>query len=615
MSKKYTTCLLAPGFKTAELDLTPGQPVSCGDRKIMLAGGFPSLFPDTVFPLSVTLQLNRDLSAMPESMLEEIARAELGRYNRATVKNFRVDPSFVVCVIAADSERLEGFIDTYGGILEIESLLLEDDHPGHAQVTAVEIAERTSGYEIAATVRAPVDLQACTYCGSCGTACPEDCISPALRFDYHRCTFCRECEKVCEENAIDIYGVEKKTIHAPAIIVLGDVKLDLPEERSGIYSETRLAEYFKTLSAMEVEEALQCNNARCHFSGRLGAGCNLCYEQCPAGAIRRDGDGVHVDSLLCTECGTCVAVCPTGAIDYHRFSDDSFIDYFSTLSLNAADALVLGHSDTLHRYWWREKDRSSKNMLFLEYPRIEALSLFHFLHLFSRGARQVVLLVDPRSNLDASCCREAERAGRLLESLFGVADLVRFCSTEELRMFAAPAQRQTIDHVQQQPSVNRRQRLVDLLLDGYRHSGKEITLGREDGAFGTVFCDSSRCTHCFACLNECKVGALRAGDEAHSLLFDAGLCVGCGICVRICPEDALKLGNETVLGPAWLNPIELSRAEPMLCKQCGKEFGTRKGFEKVMKILNSRHMADKGHFEYCDTCRVVKLFESHEQPL
>ena len=238
MGKKYTTCLLAPGFKTAELDLTPGQPVQAGDRKILLAGGFPALFPDTVFPLSVTLQLNRDLSALPDSMLEEIARAELGRHNRATVKNFRVDPSFVVCVIAADSEQLESFIDTYGGILEIESLLLGDDHPEHAQVTAIEILPRTSGYEIVATARSPVALQACSYCGSCGAVCPEDCISPALRFDYNRCTFCRECEKACEEHAIDIYGVEKKTIYSPAIVVLGDVELDLPEERSTIYSET-----------------------------------------------------------------------------------------------------------------------------------------------------------------------------------------------------------------------------------------------------------------------------------------------------------------------------------------------------------------------------------------
>ena len=377
----------------------------------------------------------------------------------------------------------------------------------------------------------------------------------------------------------------------------------------------QLAEYFKTLSAVEVEEALQSNNALCHFSGRLGVGCNLCHEQCPSGAIRRDGEGVHVDSLLCTECGICVSVCPTGAIDYHRFSDESFIDYFSTLALDAVDAVVLGRSESLHRYWWREKGRSSRNMFFLEYPRLEALSLFHFLQLFSRGAQRVLLLLDPQSEADSSCRRTVESVGRLLEALFGVANLVGFCSPEDLSIFTALPARSKVEYGQERSFAHRRQRLVELLLDGYRHAAREITLGREDGAFGTVLCDTSRCTHCFACLNECKIGALRAGDEAHSLLFESGLCVGCGLCVRICPEDALKLDPETVLGPTWLSPIELSRAEPMLCKQCGREFGTRKGFEKVMKILNSRKMADKGHFEYCDTCRVVKLFESHEQPL
>ncbi len=605
--------MLAPDFKTAELDLTPGQPVSAGDPKIRIAGGFPSLFPDTVFPLSATLQLNSDLSTMPQAMLEEIARAELGRHNRAAVRNYTVDPSFVVCAVASDSQLLEGFIDTYGGILEIEPLLLEDDHPEYAQVTTVEILPRTSGYEITATVRSPVDMHACTYCGSCGAVCPEDCISPSLRFDYSRCTFCRECEKTCEVNAIDIYGVEKKTIHSPAIIVLGDVKVDLPEDLSGIYSEPRLAEYFKTLCVMEVEEALQCNNTLCHYSGRLGGGCNLCYEQCPSGAIRRDGDGVHVDSLLCTECGQCVSVCPTGAIDYHRFSDKSFIDYFSTLSLAAVDAIVLGRSETLHRYWWKENGRSSKNMFFLEYPRLEALSLFHFLHLFHRGARQVLLLADSRSEFDSACCREARAAGRLLESLFGVADLVKICSSDDLRVSEAlPALPQICQH-QGRPFENRRQRLADLLLGCYRHFNQEITLGSTYGAFGTVLCDTSRCTHCFACLNDCKVGALRAGDDAHSLLFVPGLCVGCGVCARICPEDALRVGKETVLGAAFLEPIELARAQPMLCKQCGKEFGTRKAFEKVMKMLVSRNLADKGHFEYCGTCRVVKLFETNKQ--
>jgi ferredoxin len=612
MSEKYTTCLLGPDFTTTEMDLNPGRSIPAGDRKIQLAGGFPSLFPDTPFPLSPTLQLNKDLSSMDEAMLERVARAELDRNNQSAVRHYTVEPSFVVCVLADNGNILENFLDTYGGILEIEALLLEDDHPEHSQVTGVEILSGESGYEISATLRSPVDMQTCNYCGACGPACPESCISPALRFDYRLCTFCRECEKACELNAIDIYGVIKKTIVTPAIITLGEVKVDLPRDKSSIYSEETLAEYFKTLCSTDVEESLQCANELCHYSGRLGAGCNLCYEACEFGAIRRDGDGVHVDAFACTECGKCVSQCPTGAIAYHRFSDESFVDYFSSLPLTDTDAVVLGTSETLQNFWWQEKGRTSQNLCFLEYPRLEALSLFHFLYLLSRGADQILLLVDPEREPDSSCCREVEVASRLCESLFDVADLVKICSPGDLLNFAAPAVLPRAEYEQELPFENRRRCLAELLLAYYRRFEKEITLDSTSGAFGTVLCDTARCTHCFACLNDCKVGALSAGDEARSLLFTSGLCVGCGVCARVCPEDALRVGTETVLGAAFLKPVELAKAEPMACKQCGKEFGTKKGFEKVMKILASKNMADKGHYEYCDTCRVVKLFESHE---
>jgi len=594
------------------MDLSPGKPIPADERKIQLAGGFPCLFPDSPFPLSVTLQLNKDLSSVPEATLEQIARAELDRNSRAAVRNYTVEPSFVACVIAGSAEILENFLDTYGGILEIEALLLEDEHDDYPQVSGVEILSENGGYEIIATQRSPVDMQACTYCGACGPACPESCISPTLRFDYRLCTFCRDCEKVCPANAIDVYGVVKRTIHSPAVILLGELKVDLPEDKGGIYSEKTLPEYFKTLSAIEVEESLQCVNELCHYSGRLGAGCNLCFEACQFDAIRRDADGVHVDSLLCTECGKCVSVCPTGAIDYYRFSDESFIDYFSKRSLADTDGLVLGTSETLHRFWWQEKGGPAKNMSFLEYPRLEALSLFHFLHLLSRGAQQIFLLVDPENDVDSSCCREVAVANRLLEPLFGVADLVKICTADDLRNSSALHAIPQVAHDQGQAFNNRRGRLAEILLAYYRCFEKEITLDSTYGAFGTVLCDPELCTHCFACLNDCKVGALRAGDEAQSLLFTSGLCVGCGVCAQVCPEDALRVGKETVLGSAFLKPIELSRAEPMLCKQCGKEFGTKKGFEKVMKILVSRNMADKGHYEYCDTCRVVKIFESSE---
>jgi ferredoxin len=112
-----------------------------------------------------------------------------------------------------------------------------------------------------------------------------------------------------------------------------------------------------------------------------------------------------------------------------------------------------------------------------------------------------------------------------------------------------------------------------------------------------------------ACLNDCKIGAMVADAEQLMLGHVAALCVGCGICARICPEDALMIKAGFTLDAAFFLTREFSRAEPMACKQCGKVFGTKKSFEKVMSILQQKETVDTSHFEYCEDCRVLRLFD------
>lgn len=46
---------------------------------------------------------------------------------------------------------------------------------------------------------------------------------------------------------------------------------------------------------------------------QMCAGCALCLEACPAGAVSVNGVA-RIDSLLCTGCGNCAASCRRGAI-------------------------------------------------------------------------------------------------------------------------------------------------------------------------------------------------------------------------------------------------------------------------------------------------------------
>lgn len=44
------------------------------------------------------------------------------------------------------------------------------------------------------------------------------------------------------------------------------------------------------------------------------AGCGVCEQSCPTGAIRVVGDRATVNPSLCNDCGVCVEACPAGAL-------------------------------------------------------------------------------------------------------------------------------------------------------------------------------------------------------------------------------------------------------------------------------------------------------------
>ncbi len=45
------------------------------------------------------------------------------------------------------------------------------------------------------------------------------------------------------------------------------------------------------------------------------------------------------------------------------------------------------------------------------------------------------------------------------------------------------------------------------------------------------------CISCGACINECPVGAITAGDA--SSVVDADACIDCGACQAVCPVEAI----------------------------------------------------------------------------
>lgn len=612
MGSSYSTFVLRPEFAGIEVKLHPGHPFPADDRSIKLAGGFPILFPESSPILSPTLQLNKDLSSTTEGFLKQIAQAELARHGRAELYEYTVDPSLLVCVIAAEPECLEGFLDIYGGLLEIEPIVVTAKDPDYPELLEMDIIANNHGYLVATTHRSPFDRMACSYCGACGPACPEGCISPWLDLDFDKCTYCGKCETACQLDAIDIHGVLKKELQTPAIILLGDFPIELPENRSHIYPDSSIQDYLKTLCSLHVEEAVQCDQRICQYSDKLKSGCCLCIEVCSYGAIGHSAGGIRVDSQLCAECGRCCSVCPTGAMGYKRFSDAVFFDYFRQVDLFKTTNLVIGKESALHDLWWQSGKKEAAACFFLEHPCPESLSLYHFLYLCSCGVSRIAILDDPVNPVSRWFRRKIAGFNTLLAALLKVDEAVVVTVIDQLDALKGEADRPPVRLQLAGDFNNRRTSLAKLLGGYYLDSEEEIALENTMGSFATVICNEKLCTHCYACLNECKIGALKASQDGRSLLYTSALCVGCNVCCEICPEDALQIEHKALLGAAFTKAVELARAEPILCRECGKDFGTRKSFLKVTRLLASKGVGNQDYLEYCDTCRVVKRFEASE---
>jgi len=604
-----------PTLESLTCPIQPGSTYT-SPADILLAGGFPSLYTETDIPLSPTLQLNGDLGSFSNKRLTAIAEAERERYHRVSFPSKIVESENLVCVLGDSAEKILTFQDTYGGILDIEPRLLNGYHLDLLTITDLSIDTDQRDIRLNYSVHSPIRKQQCTYCGECGAACPENCLDENLSIDFNRCTFCQECEKSCPHDLIDLHSMENRSLQVPTLIIIGDAQLDLDTTHQGIFKESQLPDYFKSIGSYRIDEVVTVDPAICQYSGRLDMGCSLCFDNCPHNAIEKNKNGIVVDPHGCMECGNCISICPTGSIQYERFPDQLFSNYFRNFELPGSSTVVLGEEKTLSAFWWQNRSKTFEQLFFLEYPKLSSLSCMHLLFLFAHGASRIIILQPGNSQATSLLNHQITTANAVIDSLFAGEQRIVETSLQTLNEeLFSPQVHPLKGYFSNLNLVDRRHYLISILDFLVQQSGKTITF--EDNeliGFGTLSIDEKKCTQCLACLNDCKIGALSADEQNMTLLHLGALCVGCSICVRICPEQALSVTGQVTLAPPFFQQQPIASAEPMHCLECGKVFGTRKSYERVLEILSSKniHSDIDGLYECCDECRVIKMYEHAE---
>lgn len=356
---------------------------------------------------------------------------------------------------------------------------------------------------------------------------------------------------------------------------------------------------------------------RCVNARHRQAGCTLCVDHCPVGAIRLAVGAQPLpvlDAAACIGCGVCVRVCPTDAFSQRLHPETKLVHLREEFPADEGLILVCpqhpapAHSSAPGRYAIRHQ------------RCLAAFSPEQLLDLSQDGGREVWLADDacaacPIGRLHEDILAIVDAANRLLTA-FGLPAAIHLVSQTQARPHdvrvldgAAPAvnrrgffrslsklTRQRMDEsverlpkplfspgapvdqrmpYQTPPSLQRlNQHLTDLAQQTAPDPASMLDTAGLPWATASV--EPSSCSGCQLCARFCPTGALNYlwGEVDDGLVFNLtfhpALCLDCNICVAVCPEDAINVDAHVRLGDLLTPERDLLMAgylEP--CERCG----------------------------------------------